>query len=153
MRSRHRLSRAAGGLRALHAAIAAVELVSLGYVWGCALTGRRAPRLELASGLLVGEGVGLVVGGGDCPLGPLQERVGDPVPLFEFVLPPRAARLAVPALASVALGGIALAAKRPGYRLRRQPSPRAIGTTRTGTAQSRTSRREVLPSRTLATGP
>ena len=45
---------------------------------------------------------------GDCPLGGLGDRVGDPVPLFELVLPPRAARLAVPALGVVTAAGVAL---------------------------------------------
>ncbi len=39
---------------------------------------------------------------GDCPLGPLQQRLGDPVPLFELLLSPTAARRAVPALGSIA---------------------------------------------------
>jgi hypothetical protein len=79
------------------------------------VTGRRAPHLELAAGVLVAEGAGLAIGGGDCPLGPLQARVGDPVPLFELVLPPTAARRAVPVLAGIATAGVALAAVRPGY--------------------------------------
>jgi hypothetical protein len=53
--------------------------------------------------------VGLVIGRGNCPLGPLQERLGDPVPLFELVLPPTWARRAVPILAGVSALGIALA--------------------------------------------
>jgi len=40
------------------------------------------------------EGVGLMIGGGDCPMGHLQEQLGDPVPFFELVLPPRAAKAA-----------------------------------------------------------
>jgi hypothetical protein len=112
---RRRLSRAASELRAAHVAIAVIELFTLGYIWGCVVTGRRAPHLELASGVLVAEGVGLAIGGGDCPLGPLQERVGDPVPLFELVLPAAAARRAVPVLAGIATTGIVLAAARPGY--------------------------------------
>ena len=60
------------------------------------------------------EGAGLVVGRGDCPLGPLQERLGDPVPLFQLVLPPRGAKAAVPALAAVTVGGLVmLAVRRP----------------------------------------
>jgi len=39
-------------------------------------------------------------------------RVGDPVPLFELVLPPAAARRAVPILAGVTVGGVALLAGR-----------------------------------------
>ena len=45
---------------------------------------------------------------GDCPLGPLQQRVDDPVPLFELILPRRAARLAVPVLGVVTAGGLVL---------------------------------------------
>lgn len=92
-------------LRAGHVLIAAVELSSLGHVWFCALTGRRDRALWVASAALVGEGVALAVGRGDCPLGPLQRRLGDPVPLFELVLSRRAAKAAVPILACIACVG------------------------------------------------
>jgi hypothetical protein len=52
---------------------------------------------------------------GDCPLGGLQDRLGDPVPLFELVLSPSAARRAVPVLGAVTAAGI-------GLLLRRAPS-------------------------------
>ena len=84
-----------------------MQLASLGYVWGCALTGRRDRLLRAAVGLLGAEGAALIVGRGNCPLGPFQARLGDPVPLFELVLPPRAAKAAVPVLAAVAVAGIA----------------------------------------------
>jgi hypothetical protein len=58
-------------------------------------------------GLLFAEGAALIVGRGNCPLGPFQERLGDPIPLFQLVLPPRAAKAAVPVLAAVAVAGIA----------------------------------------------
>jgi hypothetical protein len=103
------LSHGALALRAGHTAIAVVELSCLGYVWTCALTGRRDALLKGAIGILATEGVGLVIGRGNCPLGPLQERLGDPVPLFELVLPPTWARRAVPILAGVSALGIALA--------------------------------------------
>ena len=106
---RHPLSRRAFALRAAHAVIAVAELTCLGYVWRSALTGRRDRRLYVAVGVLVGEGVGLVIGHGQCPLGPLQQRVGDPVPLFELVLPPVWARRAVPILSATATAGIVLA--------------------------------------------
>jgi hypothetical protein len=38
----------------------------------------------------------------------LQERLGDPVPLFELVLSPRAAKQAVPTLGVIAAAGLAL---------------------------------------------
>lgn len=69
------------------APITGAELSSLGYVWWCALTGRRDRILVAAAAALLGEAVALVIGKGDCPLGPLQKRPGDPVPLFELVLP------------------------------------------------------------------
>jgi hypothetical protein len=95
-------------LRTVHASIAAVELTSLGYVWWCALTRRRSRALHVAVAALWLEGAALVVGRGDCPLGPLQDRLGDPVPLFELALPPKAAKAAVPVLTGVALAGLGL---------------------------------------------
>jgi hypothetical protein len=59
--------------------------------------------------------VALVIGRGNCPLGPFQARLGDPVPLFELVLPPRAAKAAVPVLAAVTAAGlVALVVLPPG---------------------------------------
>ena len=98
--------------RSAHALIAIGFLSSIGYVWWCALTGRRGRWLRLAIAVLAGEGVLVVKNGGDCPLGPLGERIGDQVPLFELVLSPRAARLAVPALGGVAALGVGILAAR-----------------------------------------
>ncbi len=40
---------------------------------------------------------------------------GDPVPFFELVLPPRAAKAAIPVLAGVSVAGVvALVLRRPG---------------------------------------
>jgi len=38
--------------------------------------------LGVAVAALVTEGACVAANGGDCPLGPLQQRLGDPVPLF-----------------------------------------------------------------------
>jgi hypothetical protein len=91
--------------RVAHATFAVVQLASLGYVWGCALTGRRDRLLGAAVGFLGVEGAALIVGRGNCPLGPFQKRLGDPMPLFELVLPPRAAKAAIPILAAVTVAG------------------------------------------------
>ena len=111
-----RLSPAARAFRALHALIALAFLAAIGYVWFCALTGRRGRRLNAASLALIAEGAVVAANHGDCPLGPLQDRLHDPVPLFELVLSPTAAKRAIPVLGTVAAVGIALA-QRPARRL------------------------------------
>jgi hypothetical protein len=120
------LGRGAKAFRALHALIAFVQLAALGQIWKAAITRRRGPLVVAAVGTLAAEGMALVVGRGDCPLGPLQAKLGDPVPLFELVLPPRAARAAVPVLTGIALAGMAVvAAQAAADRSRRHRSLRA----------------------------
>jgi hypothetical protein len=82
-------------------------MASLAVVWISALRRRRGPLLAASMAFLSLEGVALVVGRGDCPFGPLQSRLGDPVPMFELALPPRAAKAAIPALTVVSLVGFA----------------------------------------------
>jgi hypothetical protein len=78
---------------------------------------RRGPFLRGTVVALVAEGALVAANHGDCPLGPLGDRIGDDVPLFELVLPPRAAKAAIPVLGAVAGAGlIALA-----VRSRREP--------------------------------
>ena len=86
---------AARAFRAVHGLITVAFLLAIVYVWWCALTGRRDRWLRVAVAALVAEGAFVTVNGGDCPLGGLQDRLGDPVPLFELVLSPTAA-IAVP---------------------------------------------------------
>lgn len=97
--------------RAGHALIAVTMLAAIAYIWVCALSGRRGPLLRAAVGVLVAEGVLVAANHGDCPLGPLGDRIGDEVPLFELVLPPRAAKAAVPALGLLTAAGVALLAR------------------------------------------
>ena len=92
------LGTAARLFRVAHGVWGAFSLAGLAYLWRAASL-RRRDRTALASfGLLSAEGVALLIGRGDCPFGPLQARLGDPVPMFEWVLPPRAAKAAIPAL-------------------------------------------------------
>jgi hypothetical protein len=98
--------------RVLHAAIAAAFLVAIVYVWWCALSGRRGRLLRVAVTALLAEGILVLINRGDCPLGGLQERMGDPVPLFELVLSPPAARRAVPVLGVVTAAGLFVLARR-----------------------------------------
>jgi hypothetical protein len=107
-----KLSRAALAFRAAHAAIAIEMLLAIAYVWWCALSGRRGQLLGVAAATLIGEGTLVASNGGDCPLGGLQRRLGDPVPLFELVLSPRAAKRAVPTLGAIAAAGLVLLAAR-----------------------------------------
>jgi hypothetical protein len=100
--------------RCAHAAWGVAGMASLGAVWLGALRRRRGPGVVSSVAFLCVEGVALVVGRGDCPMGGLQRRLGDPVPLFELVLPARAAKAAVPVLAMLSLAGFAaLALRRP----------------------------------------
>lgn len=107
-RPARKLSRAALAFRAFHAAIAIEQLLAIAYVWWCALSERRDRLLCISAASLIGEGVLVAANHGDCPLGGLQERIGDPVPLFELVLSPRAAKRAVPTLGAISAAGLAL---------------------------------------------
>jgi hypothetical protein len=71
-----------------------------------AILRRRDGPVWLSVTFLLVQGIFLVIGRGDCPFGPLQRRLGDPVPMFELVLPPRAARAAIPVLFLISLAGI-----------------------------------------------
>jgi hypothetical protein len=73
---------------------------------------RQIPNSAESIAFLSIQGAGLIVGGGDCPMGPLQAQIGDPVPFFELVLPPRAAKAAVPILAGVSVAGLLAVALR-----------------------------------------
>jgi hypothetical protein len=106
------LSSGARAFRAAHGAIAVAFLGAIAYIWWCALTGRRDRPLRLAVGSLVAEGACVAANHGDCPLGPLQARSGDPIPLFELVLSPTAARRAVPTLGLITAAGLMLLVRR-----------------------------------------
>ena len=96
----------AKAFRVAHAAYSVVGLSTLGYIWACVATGRRDRWLGASVAFLLLEGGALVIGRGDCPFGPLQAKLGDPDPLFALVLPPRAAKAAVPVLAVATIAGI-----------------------------------------------
>jgi hypothetical protein len=111
----HDLGGRARAWRVAHASWSVVQLACLAYVWSCVAMRRRDERLWASVAFLVGEGGALVIGRGNCPLGPIQDKWGDPVPFFELILPPRAARAAVPVLAGVSVVGLAgLVLRRPG---------------------------------------
>jgi hypothetical protein len=107
-----RLTSAAMALRTFHIAVALLGLGSLAYLWICAVTGRRDLWLALAIGWLGVQGIAVLIGRGNCPLGPLQRRLGDPTPFFELVLPPRAAKAAFPVLFVLVAGGLGVLAWR-----------------------------------------
>ena len=102
----------AKAFRLAHAAWGVVGMATLAYIWWSALRRRRDRLLSASVAFLLLEGIALIVGRGNCPFGPLQTRLGDPVPLFELVLPPRAAKAAIPVLTVVTLTGMAAAAMR-----------------------------------------
>jgi len=93
--------------RLAHLAWGVASMAALGAIWWGVATGRRGRRVDASVAWLALEGVALGIGRGDCPAGGLQRRLGDPVPMFELVLPPRAAKAAIPVLAAITVAGIA----------------------------------------------
>lgn len=113
MTDREKLSPAALAFRSTHAALAGAFLIAIGYGWWCALATRRWRLLPVSVGALIGEGVVVAANREECPLGGLQDRLGDPAALFELVLLPMAARRSVPVLGLITAAGIALLAREP----------------------------------------
>jgi hypothetical protein len=83
-------------------------LLAITYVWWCALTGHCGHLLRIAVANWSSKACSSSANSGDCPLCGLQQRLGDPVPLFELVLSPRAAKRAVPTLGAITAVGFAL---------------------------------------------
>lgn len=100
------LSRRASALRLAHVGYAGLGLAAIASVWTAAIT-KRTNRFLVPSLTFVGvEALALVVGRGDCPLNPVQARLGDDVPIFELCLPEGPARNAIPVLAMVTTAGL-----------------------------------------------
>jgi hypothetical protein len=89
------------------------QLIGLAAIWKAAITRHRGRRLWVPIALLLAEGGALAVGRGSCPAGPLQAEWGDPVPFFELILPPRAAKAAVPILTVASLAALVALVLRP----------------------------------------
>lgn len=107
------LGRGARLFRIAHGVWGALNLAGLAWIWRSVVV-RRRDRVAYASAALLGaEGVALVIGRGNCPFGPFQSRLGDPVPMFEWLLPPRAAKAAIPVLAAISVAALAGLVLRP----------------------------------------
>ena len=98
--------------RVAHGLVSAVFLVCIALVYVGAWRGEAGTITLVAVAALVTEGALVVLSGGNCPLGPALRRLGDDTPFFELLLPPRAAKLAIPVLAAVTTLGIVLLAAR-----------------------------------------
>ena len=101
------------GFRIAHVLWGLVELGALTHVWRSAVLRRRGRYLWPSMTLLLLQGAALVIGRGNCPFGPFQRQLSDPVPMFELVLPPRAAKAAIPVLFAVAVAGMVAVLLRP----------------------------------------
>lgn len=117
------LPRRAVGFRIAHVTWGLIELVALTHVWGSALLRHRDRYLWASIALLLTQGAALVAGRGNCPFGPVQRQLGDPVPMFELVLRPHAAKAAIPVLGAVAVAGILAVLVRPPSGSRQQQRP------------------------------
>jgi hypothetical protein len=112
--------------RVMHATWSVVQLACLGLIWTRVVTRRRDPALWASVSFLLVEGGALVMGRGNCPMGRLQEEWGDPVPFFELLLPPRAAKAAIPVLAVLSVAAIAgVVFRRPGVVMRSPSATKA----------------------------
>jgi len=103
---------AARSLRTVHSLIGTAELACLASLWFCAITRRRNRLLALAITVLVGEAAALLIAHG-CPLGVLQRKVGDEVPMFERWFGRRLAPFALPTFSAMALTGVVACVSRP----------------------------------------
>jgi hypothetical protein len=103
----------ARAFRAAHAAYSVVGLGSLATIWWSAATRRRNRLVRGAVVFLLAEGGALITGQGNCPFGPFQASLGDPVPFFELILQPRAAKAAIPILGAMSVAGFGAMAARP----------------------------------------
>jgi len=99
--------------RLAHIVWGAVAMGALTNVWAHAVRRTRSRLLWAGVAMLSAQVVGLIIGRGDCPLGPFQRKLGDPVPMFELLLPPRAAKAAIPVLALIGTVGLLLLLLRP----------------------------------------
>jgi hypothetical protein len=98
--------------RAAHGLISLVFLSCIAVIYLAVWRGRAEAVTLAALAALCVEGALVLVSGGNCPLGPILRRLGDETPFFELLLPPRAAKMAVPILAAVSvLGAFLLAAR------------------------------------------
>jgi hypothetical protein len=107
------LPNGAKAFRVAHGAYSVVGLGSLATIWWSAASRRRNRLVRGAVLFLLAEGGALIGGRGNCPFGPFQASLGDPVPFFELILQPRAAKAAIPILAAASLAGLGAMAARP----------------------------------------
>ena len=101
------------GFRLAHIIWGVVAMGALTNVWIHALRRSRSRWLWAGVAMLSAQVVGLIIGRGNCPLGPFQRKLGDPVPMFELALSPRAAKAAIPALLVIGVAGFIALLLRP----------------------------------------
>jgi hypothetical protein len=94
--------------RIAHGLIALVFLCCIAVLYVDAWRGSINMVTLAALAALWVEGVLVLMSRGSCPLEPLFRKLGDETPLFELLLPPRAAELAVPALGALSMLGAVL---------------------------------------------
>jgi hypothetical protein len=98
--------------RIVHGLITAFFLACIAAVWAAAWRARVDVFTVVALAALGAECVLVLACGGNCPLGPALRRMGDDKPFFELLLPPRAAKAAIPVLGAVAVAGAVVLAAR-----------------------------------------
>jgi hypothetical protein len=98
--------------RVAHGLISLLFLFCIAAIYLGAWRGKADAVTIAALAALCVEAALVLLSGGNCPLAPVLRKLGDETPFFELVLPPRAAKLAVPVLGAVSvLGAVLLAAR------------------------------------------
>jgi len=95
-------------VRLAHGLIAVFFVACIGAVYYAGLTGRVSLATYLAVAALLVEGIVVLLNNGNCPLGAIHRRVGDPKPLLELFLPPPLAKKGIPLAAFLTMIGFLL---------------------------------------------
>jgi len=95
-------------VRLIHGFVAIFFLTCVGMVYYSGITGRVGLASYLAVLALLVEGIVVLLNKGNCPMGMIHRRVGDPKTLLELFLPPRLAKKGIPFAAFVAFIGFLL---------------------------------------------
>ena len=95
-------------VRLLHGALASFYMYCLGYIYYSGITDRFTGWTLVSSGVILFEGLVVLINKGNCPLGYFHRKFGDNKTLFELLLPPRLAKQVFPFFAVLSTIGLVI---------------------------------------------